>query len=130
MAVKTICSIPLDWTMETYRQHTCTDGSHTHLSHAELSDHRQRNIVAVLVEARNRREKTIVKIQLLPERDDRWAGRQLRSRASGSAMNSGLSHRVGPYLAKRVRQRQPWAIVMLAHIRNRSVRESEEFSLA
>lgn len=123
MAVKSICSIPLDWTMETYREHTCFDGSHYHISPAQLAEHKKNDLVDVLVTAQNRREKTIVKIEILPVRNDRWAGRASRSHASGSAMNGGLSYRVGPYLAKRVRQKQSWAVVMLSHINMRPERE-------
>jgi hypothetical protein len=38
-------------------------------------------------------------------------------------MNGGLSYRVGEYLAKNVRKKQAWALVMLSQINNRPERE-------
>jgi hypothetical protein len=43
----------------------------------------------------------------------------------GEPMNKGLSFRLGPYLAKHVRQNHSWAVVMFSQInRPRAQRES------
>lgn len=126
MALKTICSVPLDWTLENYLEHRCNDGSHFHITRSQLREHESRNIVKFLRRSGSNRETDVVQIQTLAVRDDRWAGRPSRSRTAGSPMNTGLSYRVGPYLAKRVRQRQLWAIVMLSQIRNRPADERFE----
>lgn len=42
-------------------------------------------------------------------------------------MNAGLSFRFGVYLAKRVRQRKPWAVIMQAEIRRRGIRDDIPF---
>lgn len=112
--------------MEDYRRHSCSDGSHVHLSFSEVAAHEKKNIVVWLFRAATRREKDVVQIQELAVRDDSWAGRPSSSRAiAGEAMNGGLSFRVGEYLAKRVRQREGWAAVMLSDIRTRPLRETE-----
>jgi len=116
--------------MEDYDRHNCADGSHTHISFSQYTEHRQKNIVAILRAPGGRRVKGVAKIQLLPQRDDRWAGKPSRSRAAGEQSGMGLSARVGPYLAMRVRQSKAsnganhaWALVMLAQINNRPDRE-------
>ena len=124
MASKTICSVPLSWTLADYDRHNCGDGSHVHLSFTELSAHEKKNIVKHLRTSKSRNEKTVVQIEVLEIRDDSWAGRPSARRESGEAMNGGLSFRVGEYLAKRVRQQKPWALVMLAHINNCPAKES------
>ena len=123
MALKTICSVPIEWTMADYQRHTCTDSSHSHISHSQLRAHQARDIVHVLRQSNSKREKMVVRIQILPVADNRWAGRPRKSRAASSSLNHGLSYRVGPYLAMRIRQREKWAIVMLSHINNRPERE-------
>jgi hypothetical protein len=113
-----ICVVPADWNLEEYGRHSCGDGSHYHIGHSELIEQKQRNLVVYLREGSHRREKTIVQIQELPERDVTWAGRITPSRAiPGKPMNPGLSFRLGEYLAQRVRQRHAWAAVMQAEMR-------------
>lgn len=114
--------------MADYSRHSCFDGSHFHLTHSELATHRRRNLVFDLRIAKTSREKTVVQIQILAERDTKWAGRQLSTYAmAGEPMNKGLSFRIGPYLAKHVRQNHSWAIVMFSQInRPRAQREMAE----
>ncbi len=108
-----ICSIPLTWTLEDYRAHHCGDGSHYHFSWAQLSPHLQANRVVVLLEAKTRKEKTVVWI--LPEDTPPLTN----SPGAVGQMNYGLSFRYGEYLAKRIRQKASWAQVMLNEIRGR-----------
>src|SRR5579864_350892 len=123
-----VCSVPLDWTIEDYLSHSCGDGSHVHISHAQVAIHKEKDIVRYLRETTSRKMKDVVQIQLLAVRDDRWAGRASITAATGGPMNPGLSFRVGEYLAKHVRKRESWAIVMYAHIKNRPVREFAEIA--
>jgi len=106
-----------------YSLHHCADGSHIHLSVSEVTAREQTSVVVWLQRSQSRREKSIVQIHELPGRDTRWAGRPSASQIGGESLNSGLSFRVGEYLAKRIRQEQPWAIVMLSHITRRAERE-------
>ena len=123
MALKTICSVPLDWTMVDYARHTCFDGSHVHLSHSQLEHHKKHDFVDYLQKGTCRREKNVVRIELVPVADNSWAGRPSLTHAAGGAMNHGLSFRVGAYLASRVRQKESWAQVMLSQINMRPERE-------
>lgn len=122
MASKSICSIPLDWTIADYDRHTCSDGSHFHISHSEATEHEKKSLVVWLRRSAARKEKSVVQIQALAVRDDSWAGRPSPSHASGERMNVGLSFRVGAHLAKRVRQKEPWAVAMLSQINTRLAR--------
>lgn len=116
MAAKTVCSVPADWTFEEYSRHTCFDGSHQHLSFSRLVEIEKQNVVIWLRRRATRREKDVVKIYELPI-PRTHAGPQKRP-ALGAAMRGarGLSGRVGPYLAKRIRQRHAFALVMFAQI--------------
>jgi len=119
-----ICVVPQDWTIETYRTHCCADGSHAHISYSELAERQKTDVVVFLQKRESRKVKDVVIIRVLPKPDHRWAGRQTPSRAvAGQPMNAGLSFRLGVYLAKRIRQRHDWAIVMQAQIRRRGIRE-------
>ena len=109
--------------MDDYLAHSCSDGSHVHVAHSDVAFHEKHNIVKYLRKPDSRREKTVVQIEVLEMRDDSWAGKPSARRTAGEAMNGGLSFRVGEYLAQRVRQKQPWAIVMLAHINNKPARD-------
>jgi hypothetical protein len=108
-----ICSIPLTSRLEDYRAQSCGDGSHWHLSWAELRPHLEQNRVVFLVEAKTRKEKTVVWI--LPED----APPLTKAPSMTGIVNSGLSFRVGDYLAKRIRQKESWAEAMFQQIRGR-----------
>jgi len=126
MASKTICSVPLGWTLDDHARHSCFDGSHSHLSYAEVHKHEKTSVVCWLHRAVSRREKSVVQISELAQRDDSWAGRQLSTYAmAGEPMNKGLSFKLGAYLAKHVRQNHAWATVMFSEInRPRAQRET------
>ena len=111
MSLKSICVIPLDWTLADYRSHSCCDGSHHHLSWAELLPARAENRVTFLVEAKTRKEKTVVWI--LPAREASTKS------PTATALNIGLSFRVGEELAKQIRRQQSWAVCMYSQIRRR-----------
>lgn len=116
MAKKNICSVPADWTMQTYSLHSCHDGSHSHLSWAELHIHEEKNVVNWLRRSESRREPSVVQVFIVPEViKANVTSRQVPT----GPMNSGLSYRVGPYLARKVRVGEMWALVMLSHIKNR-----------
>jgi hypothetical protein len=110
---KTICSIPRDWTLEDYRAHTCSDGSHHHITRAELKPSEDKGLVIWMHEAQNRRDRSVVYV--LPDRP----GPQTKSYGSNEPINSGLSNAVGEELAMDVYKKEPYAEVMLAHIRMR-----------
>jgi hypothetical protein len=121
MAKKTICSIPLEWDLAEYSLHTCHDGSHQHLSLSQVYAHEQTNEIEIvwLRRSESRREKSVVHIQV--------AKRHSNGPTSPPRnLNSGLSFRAGEYLAMRVRQRKPWAQIMLSQITMRPIAESFE----
>jgi hypothetical protein len=118
-----VCRIPIDWTMLDYARHSCFDGSHIHLSHAQVAEHEKRDLVIWLYCGISRHAKSVVQIEELAERDVSFAGPPSISHPAGRPINIGLSFRVGPYLARRVRERERWALVMLSHINMRPERE-------
>jgi len=124
MAKKNICSVPADWTLATYSRHSCHDGSHFHLSYAEVHRHEEKNVVNWLRRSDSRRQPSVVQVFIVPEviRPNVTS----RQCATGS-MNSGLSYRVGPYLARKVRVGEMWALVMLSHINNRREDRDDNF---
>jgi hypothetical protein len=113
MAKKNICSIPLDWTIQDYSRHTCTDGSHHHLSHSQVHFHEKNDLVIWLRKSETRRENSVVQVQILPALS--------RAPVTGSlcaprSMNTGLSFRVGEELARSLGLKHEWAQVMYSHI--------------
>jgi hypothetical protein len=113
MSLKNICAIPKHWTLEEYSRHTCADGSHSHLTRAQLHEKEKKGLVVYLRASKNRRETSIVYIL------DSHPGPSTASYSPGAPLNTGLSNRVGEVLAVAVYQRQPWGQVMLAHINGR-----------
>jgi hypothetical protein len=126
MALKTVCVVPYEWTLETYRTHHCSDGSHIHISYAELHENKARHAVKILHEARSRRERTVVQIFLVP------AGHKASVTSSVCAprsLNYGLSNKVGELLAEAIRNREEWALVMYAQMKNRREDSFEEINV-
>lgn len=113
MALKNICRIPPTWTLEEYSLHNCQDGSHDHLSRAEIREYVQEGRVVWLREAKTRRESSVVWI--LPSQ----ANPTTKNPCAAGPMNAGLSFRVGETLAIAVYRHQSWAEVMLSHIQMR-----------
>jgi hypothetical protein len=110
MSLKNICAIPKHWTLEDYAAHTCADGSHSHLTRAQLHEKEKQGLVVFLRAAKNRRETSIVYIL------ESHPGPATSCYTPGGPLNTGLSNRVGEVLASAVYQRKPWGQVMLAHI--------------
>lgn len=106
MALKNVCIIPHSWSPEDYSRHTCQDNSHAHFSRAQLRPYENHGVVEWIRESQTRREKSIVKIHC-------------------GQFRRGLSCIVGGVLATAVRERQPWAQVMLATIRGKKTTEDE-----
>jgi hypothetical protein len=117
VALKNICVIPRRWTTDDYAGHTCTDGSHSHVSHAQLQEKERDGRVVWLHRARSRREASVVYIL------ESHPGAATSSPACGP-INTGLSNRVGEVLALAVYDHQAWAAVMLSSINCRRERPS------
>lgn len=121
MALKNVCLVPRDWTMDDYRAHTCDDGSHSHLSASQLRKHESQDLVRVIVRAGATSPRTIVvrkpayrdgmRITVVPSLRDR-------------------SCRVGEPLAVALKDKLLWAAVMLADIKRRDVPELHDRELA
>jgi len=95
------CLIPAHWTREDLALHSCRDGSHAHLSSAEVHDARVHALVEWVLEPVRNRDRGIVRLC-----------RQISAR--------GLSCRVGELLALAVSKREHWARLMIADIRMNS----------
>jgi hypothetical protein len=109
VSLKNICRVPRSWNLEEYRRHTCTDSSHIHLSYAQVLESEKRGLVVWLKHPQNKRDAGVcVIVEYVHEIDSlEWLG---------SPMNTGLSSRVGEYLAVEVYRKRDWAAVMLAEI--------------
>ncbi len=112
MSIKTVCSIPLDWTLSEYERHTCQDGSHQHLSFTQLREREAKGLIVYLVEGKTKRERSVVFV--LPDHE---APATKTPRCP--PMNTGLSYRVGEILALAIYAKQGWALAMHSQIRMR-----------
>jgi hypothetical protein len=124
-----VCVIPADFTLADYQAHPCQEGRHAHLSRAQLRPYIEQKRVVILQGslghgrrelARIKGEKTV--IWILPCTKDAVTGRT----ALAGLLNSGLSFQFGEYLAMRVRQRESWALAMVAEMRGRRMPENSE----
>jgi hypothetical protein len=122
LALKNICSIPRTWTLEDYRKHTCIDGSHGHVSRAELKPSIAKGLVVWLIEGQTRRESSV--IYVLPDAHPGPATK----RPCSPPINTGLSYAVGAELANAFYNREPYAAVMLANIRTKRESPAPEFA--
>lgn len=109
MSLKNICQIPRSWSLEDYRRHNCRDGSHVHLSRSQVLPYEKKGLVVWLKHpASNQNSGICVIVEHVHELDSlEWLG---------SAMNTGLSSRVGEYLAVEIYRKRIWANVMLSEI--------------
>lgn len=112
MAIKTICSIPLDWTLSEYERHTCDDGSHQHLSFSQAREHETKGLLVWLVQGKTKRERSVAFI--LPDREA-----PVTKTPRCPPMNTGLSYRVGEILALAIYAKESWALAMHSQIRMR-----------
>jgi hypothetical protein len=119
MSLKNICSIPRHWTLADYSCHTCRDGSHAHLSRAALLPYERRNLVVWLKRAETRRDSSVVWILPYVREREAMEDPVHLPMAALSAVNVGLSFRVGSYLALAVYHHQNWAEAMLLQINMR-----------
>lgn len=109
MAVKNICVVPSGRTLEYFLRHSkCDDGSHAHLSRAQVYEREKLGLVIDWVRQPTRRSNGV--IFLLSGR------KQGRAALPGSSLNCGLSYRVGSTLAIAVYLRHEWARIMLLEI--------------
>ena len=117
MASRNICIVPGDWTLADYLARPCETGSHIHFSRSQLSPFLEENRVVVLrgTLGEGRREQTKKRENVVVYLIDRPAPATKHPHAAG-AMNGGLSFRYGEYLAKRIRQKEPWALVLRSEI--------------
>jgi hypothetical protein len=119
MSLKNICRIPRSWNLEEYRRHTCHDGSHLHLSRAQVLPFENKGLVIWLKHPTSPHDSGVcVIVDRMQDLDSlEWLG---------SPMNTGLSSRVGEYLAVEIYRKRIWANVMLAEITGSRSRSSEE----
>ena len=113
MALKNICTIPRHWTLADYRRHTCSDGSHQHISRAQLHQIENEGRIVWLLVPKDRRDQAVVYVL------ETHPGPSTRSWLPCAPINTGLSNRVGEVLAIAVYRNKPWARVMLAHMNPR-----------
>jgi len=89
MARQPICLVPVHWTPREVHAHSCSDGSHGHISHAERRQLMAAGLVDYVVYPRVLRMKRTVPLR-------------------------GLSTRTGEYLAVQLYEGHAWARVLLA----------------
>ncbi len=111
MSLKNICSIARSWTLEDYRLHTCSDGSHAHLTRAQVQEKDKQGLVVWLMRGETRRESSVVWVL-----SNAHPGPSTKSFCATEPINAGLSNRVGEQLAIGVYTRQDWALTMLAQV--------------
>lgn len=118
MIVKNVCLVPHAWTvdrrytaMDIYKLHSCSDGSHSHISESKLRHYEERKIARVIWRPREGVEARIV------------ATRMPQYRVSPEMNLRDLSCSIGWPLVKALDEKQEWAEVMLADIKHRAVRE-------
>ncbi len=99
-----------------YSLRSCADGSHCHISRAQLYDLEKHNSIRWV--AIRYRGEGIVPIDSAPDINKKWAGGVVRvSMVFGFR---GVSACVGEYLADALRRRESWALAMHDQIRGRS----------
>ncbi|HVN08110.1 MAG TPA: hypothetical protein VMS37_13800 [Verrucomicrobiae bacterium] len=91
MARQPICLVPVHWTPREVHRHSCSDGSHTHISHAERRRLIAAGVADYVVYPRVLRMKHTVPLR-------------------------GLSARTGAYLAVQIYEGCAWARTMLSAI--------------
>jgi hypothetical protein len=99
VSIKRYCLVPATWNLADCSAHSCGDGSHVHLSRAQLWDLEADGLIEWMHRPANRHDKGIVQLRRL-------------------VGTRGLSARVGAVLAEAVRLRLDWALLMLSDIRS------------
>jgi hypothetical protein len=91
MAQRPICLVPVHWTPREVHRHSCSDGSHAHITHAERRQLLAAGVADYVVYPRVLRMKHVVPLR-------------------------GLSSKAGEYLAMQLYAGRAWARTMLAHM--------------
>ena len=121
---RNICVVPRGWDLSTYDKHNCRDGSHAHRTPQELEDDIAKGLVIWLRDSRGLGKKHFSIATLLPTREELSAPARARfgkpGRPASRSLTTGLSYKVGEYLAACVCREQEWALVMLRTIQKRS----------
>jgi len=91
MARQPICLVPVHWTPREVHRHSCSDGSHIHITHAERRQLMAQDLVEYVLYPRVLRLKRTVPLR-------------------------GLSARTGEYLAGQIYAGCAWARTMLANM--------------
>jgi hypothetical protein len=89
MSRKPVCLVPVHWTPREVHAHSCSDGSHIHISHAERRQLIAAGVVDYVIYPRVLRMKRTVPLR-------------------------GLSAKTGEYLAVQLYAGRAWARTMLA----------------
>lgn len=113
MALKNVCLVPHGWTLNDYKRHTCTDGSHSHLSVSQLRKLEGQNLARVIARASADNEHTV-------------AARVPAYRINAVPALRDRSCRLGEPLTVALVEKLEWAFVMLADIKHRSLNEPAE----
>jgi len=91
MSQRLICLVPVHWTLREVQRHSCTDGSHIHITHTERRQLIAQGVADYVVYPRVLRLKRVMPLR-------------------------GLSAKVGEYLAMQLYDGRAWARIMLAHM--------------
>lgn len=110
MAHKPVCLVPHGWTLDDYKRHTCTDGSHSHLSLSQLRKYETRGIARVISRENPDNPRTV-------------AVRVAAYRVNVAPAVRDRSCRFGEPLTVALAEKLEWAIVMLADIKHRELHE-------
>jgi hypothetical protein len=124
VAKKTICSIPAGASLVDFPPESCINGSHRHLSCAQARDLQEQGSLVWLAGSLIATNKTRCVVTVTWQREVNPALRHPGTMIRGSVVNTGLSYRVGEYMANAVRRKEPWARAMLSQITMRPQMES------
>jgi hypothetical protein len=114
VALKNICLIPHDWTLEIYALHKCSDGSHAHLSASQLRKYESQETVTVIADAGERFPSTIAR---------RNYSYKDGCKLTAYPLLHGQSSRFGEYVVGAIEKKQEWAFAMIADIRGEDMLE-------
>lgn len=122
MSRKRFCLVGPRWSLADLERLTCGDRSHCHLSRAGVYDlEKHRAIAWLAVRVGN----TFVP-NARPTIDERYEGGIVR--ICKIFPLRGVSAGLGEYLAAAVRERESWAVAMLAQIRGRQSNDRDELA--
>jgi len=121
LVLKKVCLIPHAWSLvsgvkplDIYRLHSCSDGSHSHISESRLKQYEARR------QARTIRQATADTDRIIAIRIPDYR------RTVASLRLHGRSSKLGEYVTLALVSKQLWARVMVADIRHCAVEEDRE----